>query len=204
MNSLEIITRQISGWWFFLIKNVAKTTPLSSSASWWRKTDCGLTFTLWVGKDIESHWWERWKVHLISSEALNSLSPIKWDFLFFRYLAAVMLCRQVSSPCAISKKSHLPNTSGTILVMWFGILKNRLANGTVLTWIFRVTNWFCGHNGSSLSLFVHQKIQMGFLFYNLKKKNLTIKLFKYLREMALRSSNEKKKKLPVCVFFFFL
>lgn len=42
-----------------------------------------------------------------------------------------------------------------------------------------------------LSLFVHQKIQMGFLFYNLKKK-LTIKLFKYLREMALRSSNEKK------------
>lgn len=41
-----------------------------------------------------------------------------------------------------------------------------------------------------LSLFVHQKIQMGFLFYNLKKK-LTIKLFKYLREMALRSSNEK-------------
>lgn len=43
---------------------------------------------------------------------------------------------------------------------------------------------------------------MGFLFYNLKKnKNLTIKLFKYLREMALRSSNEKKK-LPVCVGFF--
>lgn len=34
-----------------------------------------------------------------------------------------------------------------------------------------------------------------------KKKNLTIKLFNYLREMALRSSNEKKKKLP---FFFFL
>lgn len=33
---------------------------------------------------------------------------------------------------------------------------------------------------------------MGFLFYNLEKKNLTIKLFKYLREMALRSSNEKK------------
>lgn len=26
MNSLEIITRQVSGWWFFLIKNVAKTT----------------------------------------------------------------------------------------------------------------------------------------------------------------------------------
>lgn len=43
--------------------------------------------------------------------------------------------------------------------------------------------------------FLHQKIQMGFLFYNLKQKKLTIKLFKYLREMALRSSNEKK--LPV-------
>lgn len=41
---------------------------------------------------------------------------------------------------------------------------------------------------------------MGFLFYNLKKKkNLTIKLFKYLREMALRSSNEKK--MPVFLFF---
>lgn len=38
---------------------------------------------------------------------------------------------------------------------------------------------------------------MGFLFYNLKK-NLTIKLFKYLREMALRSSNEKK----ITSFFF--
>lgn len=45
---------------------------------------------------------------------------------------------------------------------------------------------------------------MGFLFYNLKrkkKKNLTIKLFNYLREMALRSSNEKKKKIAI---FFFL
>lgn len=42
---------------------------------------------------------------------------------------------------------------------------------------------------------------MGFLFYNLKKKfkNLTIKLFKYLREMALRSSNEKKN--ASCFFF---
>lgn len=40
---------------------------------------------------------------------------------------------------------------------------------------------------------------MGFLFYNLKrkKKNLTIKLFNYLREMALRSSNEKK----IAIFF---
>ena len=43
---------------------------------------------------------------------------------------------------------------------------------------------------------------MGFLFYNLKKKkNLTIKLFKYLREMALRSSNEKKKIARLCFFF---
>lgn len=44
---------------------------------------------------------------------------------------------------------------------------------------------------------------MEFLFYTLKKKkNLTIKLFKYLREMALRSSNEKKK-LPVWFVFLF-
>lgn len=48
---------------------------------------------------------------------------------------------------------------------------------------------------------------MEFLFYTLKKKkkNLTIKLFKYLREMALRSSNEKKKIASlVCLFFFFV
>lgn len=47
---------------------------------------------------------------------------------------------------------------------------------------------------------------MEFLFYTLKKKkNLTIKLFKYLREMALRSSNEKKNcQFGLFVFFFFL
>lgn len=40
--------------------------PFSYSASRWRKTAFGLTFALWVGKDIESHWWERWKMHLIT------------------------------------------------------------------------------------------------------------------------------------------
>lgn len=42
------------------------------------------------------------------------------------------------------------------------------------------------------------------LYLEKKKKNLTIKLFKYLREMALRSSNEKKKIASLVCFFFFL
>lgn len=37
-----------------------------------------------------------------------------------------------------------------------------------------------------------------FITWKEKKKNLTIKLFNYLREMALRSSNEKK----IAIFFF--
>lgn len=56
------------------------------------------------------------------------------------------------------------------------------------------SQWFI-----SISFCTSEKFQMGF-FYNLKKKqNLTIKLFKYLREMALRSSNEKN--CPLCVGF---
>lgn len=104
---------------------------------------------------------------------LRSSKLFKSNKMRFFYFSDILLLWCYADKCLLhvpfSKKSHLPNTSGTILVMWFGILKNRLANGTVVTWIFRVTNWFCGHDGSSLSLFVHQKIQMGFLFYNLKK-----------------------------------
>lgn len=55
-----------------------------------------------------------------------------------------------------------------------------------------------------LYLFLYiRKFKWDFYFITWKKekKNLTIKLFKYLREMALRSSNEKKK---IASFFFFL
>lgn len=44
-----------------------------------------------------------------------------------------------------------------------------------------------------LYLFLYiRKFKWDFYFITWEKKHLTIKLFKYLREMALRSSNEKK------------
>lgn len=62
------------------------------------------TFSLWVGKDIKSHWWERWKMHLSSSEALHS----KYNKMIFFILLISCCCdamqTSVFSTCHFQRK----------------------------------------------------------------------------------------------------
>lgn len=156
-----------SGWFFIILKNVAKTTPLVILHPDEERQLLNGTFALGVTKDITSHWWERRKNASSSPRSCELLSTIKWSLYFSD--TSLPWChadkRLLHAP--FSKKSHLPNNSGTVLVIRFWILETIFL---MVTSIFNVNRLMLCSNGSSLSPFVHQKIQMGFFFYFLTRK----------------------------------
>lgn len=118
------------------------------------------TFVLGVTKDITSPWWERWKMHPVPPRSCGLLSTIKWS-LYFSDTSLLWCC---ADKCLLhapfSKKSHLPNNSGTILVIWFWILETSFLMVT-----FNVTNWCCAQM-VHLYLFLYvRKFKWDFLFF---------------------------------------
>lgn len=93
--------RKTNKWLIILYdQECCQNNLLAISASWWRKTAFSLKLHSVNRKGHQVPLMRKMKN---ASDFLRSSSTMKQYFLFFRSLAAVMLCRQASSPCAIFK-----------------------------------------------------------------------------------------------------
>lgn len=172
VNSLEI-TRQNKWLVLHYTQECCQNNPFSYPASQWRKTASEWNLRSGGNKGHHIPLMRKTESASSSPRSCELLSTIKWSLYFSD--TSLPWChadkRLLHAP--FSKKSHLPNNSGTVLVIRFWILETIFL---MVTSIFNVNRLMLCSNGSSLSPFVHQKIQMGFffLFSNGKRKTLPL------------------------------
>lgn len=161
VNSLEI-TRQNKWLVLHYTQECCQNNPFSYPASQWRKTASEWNLRSGGNKGHHIPLMRKTESASSSPRSCELLSTIKWSLYFSD--TSLPWChadkRLLHAP--FSKKSHLPNNSGTVLVIRFWILETIFL---MVTSIFNVNRLMLCSNGSSLSPFVHQKIQMGFFFF---------------------------------------